>query len=89
MDRAEAFAMLKEAAVEVLAVDPSAVTEEARFKEDLDADSLQAAVALMDIEVEFNITVPDDRHEYKTVQDILNRIVALQAPSLSATASES
>lgn len=70
-------------------VPPERITLTARLKEDLDADSLQAAVALMDIEVEFNITVPDDRHEYKTVQDILNRIVALQAPSLSATASES
>jgi acyl carrier protein len=50
MDRAEAFAILKEAAVEVLAVDPSAVTEEARFKEDLDADSLDLVEFVMALE---------------------------------------
>ena len=48
MDRAEAFAILKEAAVEVLAVDPSAVTEEARFKEDLDGvDTVGQALTLV------------------------------------------
>ena len=40
MDRSDAFSQLREAAVEVLHVDASAVTEDARFKEDLDADSL-------------------------------------------------
>ena len=60
MDRAEAFAILKEAAVEVLAVDPSAVTEEARFKEDLDADSLDLVEFVMALEERFDITVPEE-----------------------------
>ena len=63
MDRAEAFAILKEAAVEVLAVDPSAVTEEARFKEDLDADSLDLVEFLMAIEERFDIAVPESELE--------------------------
>ena len=60
MDRAEAFAILKEAAVEVLAVDPSAVTEEARFKEDLDADSLDLVEFVMALEEKFDISVPEE-----------------------------
>ena len=60
MDRAEAFAILKEAAVEVLAVDPSAVTEEARFKEDLDADSLDLVEFVMALEERFDISVPEE-----------------------------
>ena len=60
MDRAEAFAILKEAAVEVLAVDPSAVTEEARFKEDLDADSLDLVELVMGLEERFDISVPEE-----------------------------
>ena len=60
MDRAEAFAILKEAAVEVLAVDPSAVTEEARFKEDLDADSLDLVEFVMALEERFEISVPEE-----------------------------
>ena len=63
MDRAEAFAILKEAAVEVLAVDPSAVTEEARFKEDLDADSLDLVEFVMAMEERFDITVPEEEVE--------------------------
>ena len=60
MDRAEAFAILKEAAVEVLAVDPSAVTEEARCKEDLVADSLDLVEFVMALEERFDISVPEE-----------------------------
>jgi acyl carrier protein len=60
MERTEAFAILKEAAVEVLAVDPSAVTEEARFKEDLDADSLDLVEFVMALEERFDISVPEE-----------------------------
>ena len=60
MDRAEAFAILKEAAVEVLAVDPSAVTEEARFKEDLDADSLDLVEFVMAVEDRFDVKIPEE-----------------------------
>ncbi|MGH9006044.1 MAG: acyl carrier protein, partial [Acidimicrobiia bacterium] len=60
MERAEAFIILKEAAVEVLAVDPSAVTEEARFKEDLDADSLDLVEFVMALEERFDISVPEE-----------------------------
>jgi acyl carrier protein len=60
MERTEAFDVLKEAAVEVLAVDPSAVTEEARFKEDLDADSLDLVEFVMALEEKFDISVPEE-----------------------------
>jgi acyl carrier protein len=60
MDRTEAFAILKEAAIEVLAVDSSAVTEEARFKEDLDADSLDLVEFVMALEERFDISVPEE-----------------------------
>jgi acyl carrier protein len=60
MERTEAFAILKEAAVEVLAVDTSAVTEEARFKEDLDADSLDLVEFVMALEERFDISVPEE-----------------------------
>ena len=39
MERSEVLAALSEVAVEVLSVEPDAVTEEARFKEDLDAEA--------------------------------------------------
>ena len=60
MDRAEALVTIKEVAVEVLSVDPDQVTETARFKEDLDADSLDLVELVMGLEERFDIEVPED-----------------------------
>ena len=51
------FERFKNCAVEVLAVDPSAVTPEASFADDLDADSLDLVELVMALEEEFNISV--------------------------------
>ena len=60
MDRAEALDTIKEVAAEVLSVDPDQVTETARFKEDLDADSLDLVEMVMGLEERFDIEVPED-----------------------------
>jgi len=60
MERDEALAALREVAVEVLSVEPDAVTEDARFKEDLDADSLALIEFVMALEEKFDISVPEE-----------------------------
>jgi acyl carrier protein len=60
MERAQAFDTIKEVAAEVLSVDPNQVTETARFKEDLDADSLDLVELVMGLEERFDIEVPED-----------------------------
>ncbi len=60
MERAEALIAIREVAVEVLSVDAASVTEEARFKEDLDADSLDLVELVMGLEERFDITVPEE-----------------------------
>lgn len=60
MDRTAALEVLKEVAVEILGVDASVVSEEARFKEDLDADSLDLVEFVMALEERFDITVPEE-----------------------------
>jgi acyl carrier protein len=60
MERTEALVTIKEVAVEVLSVDPDLVTETARFKEDLDADSLDLFELVMGLEERFDIEVPED-----------------------------
>jgi acyl carrier protein len=60
MEREEALSALREVAVEVLSVDPDAVVEEARFKEDLDADSLDLVELVMGLEERFDISVPEE-----------------------------
>jgi acyl carrier protein len=60
MDRSEALGVLTECAVEVLHVDATAVTEDARFKEDLDADSLALIEFVMALEEKLDISVPEE-----------------------------
>ena len=60
MEREEALSALREVAVEVLSVDGAAVQEDARFKEDLDADSLDLVELVMGLEERFDITVPEE-----------------------------
>jgi acyl carrier protein len=60
MDRSEAFAVLQSAAAETLSVDADAVTEQARFKEDLGADSLDLVEFVMALEERLDITVPEE-----------------------------
>jgi acyl carrier protein len=60
MEREEALSALREVAVEVLSVDPDAVVEDARFKEDLDADSLDLVEFVMALEERFDISVPEE-----------------------------
>lgn len=63
MDRDSVFAALKSAAVEVLGVEEGAVVEEASFKDDLDADSLDLVELVMALEEKLDITVPEEELE--------------------------
>ena len=53
-------AKVKEIIVEKLGVDPSEVTENASFSNDLGADSLDIVELVMDFEKQFGIEIPDD-----------------------------
>ena len=63
MERADALATIKDVAAEVLSVEADQVTETARFKEDLDADSLDLVELVMALEEEFDISVPEEELE--------------------------
>ncbi len=60
MERTAALDSIREVAAEVLSVDPDQVTESARFKEDLDADSLDLVELVMGLEERFDIEVPEE-----------------------------
>ncbi|MBK6373460.1 MAG: acyl carrier protein [Saprospiraceae bacterium] len=56
--------------VERLGVDESEVTLEASFTNDLGADSLDTVELIMELEKEFNISIPDEQAEpIQTVGD--------------------
>jgi len=76
MDRNQVFEMLQAAAVEVLSVDAGTVTESARFKEDLDADSLDLVEFVMALEERLDISVPEeDLEDIATVGQALDLVM--------------
>jgi acyl carrier protein len=77
MDRNEALAKFTDDTVEVLAVDPSQVTLEASFGDDLGADSLDLVELVMALEETFDIEVAEDElKEIKTVGEAFELIYA-------------
>jgi acyl carrier protein len=59
----DTFETFKKCAVEVLQVSPEQVTLEAKFGEDLDADSLDLVELVMALEEAFDIEVPEEELE--------------------------
>lgn len=76
MTQEEVFNKIKEMTVDALGVDEEKVTMDARFKEDLGADSLDAVELIMSVEDEFGIEVDEEfSQNLKVVSDIVNYIV--------------
>ena len=57
------FARFRKCAVDVLSVEESKVVPEAKFAEDLDADSLDLVELVMALEEEFDVSVPEEELE--------------------------
>lgn len=66
---------VKEIIVEQLGVEASQVTNQAKFVEDLGADSLDTVELVMALEEEFSIEIPDeDAEKIVAVTDAINYI---------------
>lgn len=63
VDNEAAFEKFRECAVEVLQVPAEKVTMDARFAEDLDADSLDLVELVMALEEAFDVTVEESELE--------------------------
>lgn len=60
MERAEVLSRIREHLAEELEVDPSRIDEATRFKEDLEADSLDLVELTVELEDAYGIRIPDD-----------------------------
>ncbi len=66
---------VKKIIIDQLGVDEAEVTPEAKFIDDLGADSLDTVELVMALEEEFGIEIPDeDAEKIATVQDAINYI---------------
>ncbi len=63
MSEEQTFERFQKCAVDVLSVDKAKVTKEAKFAEDLDADSLDLVEFVMALEEEFDVSVEEDELE--------------------------
>lgn len=68
VDKTEVEARVRKVLAEQLAVDESQVVPDARFAEDLNADSLDLVEAVLALEEEWNIEIPEEEMDgVKTV----------------------
>lgn len=66
MSKDEILAKVREILVEQLDVKPEAVTLEASFQDDLDADSLDLVELIMELEDQFGIKITDEEAQTLT-----------------------
>lgn len=67
--------IIKEIIATQLSVEPEKVTSEAKFIEDLGADSLDIVELVMAFEDKFSVEVPDeDTEKLKSVKDVVDYI---------------
>ena len=68
MERSEIEERVRKVLAEQLAREPDEVTPQARFEEDLDADSLDLVEAVLALEEELGVEIPEEEMEgVKTV----------------------
>ena len=77
---ATTFEQVRDIIVDQLDVDPNEVTENAKFKEDLDADSLDLVELIMSFEEEFGGEISDEQaQDIATVGDVVRHLEAQAA----------
>jgi acyl carrier protein len=69
MDPSEAFSTFQQCVAEVLDVEPDSIQLDARWREDLDADSLAVVETVVALNDAFSIKIPDfEPDQLKTVR---------------------
>lgn len=80
MTREELFERVRDHLSAELSVDGSAIRDDTRFKEDLNADSLHLVELMVELEDDYGIRIPDDEAaRIKTVGQVVD-FVAARAP---------
>ncbi|RSL31263.1 acyl carrier protein [Salibacterium salarium] len=76
---ADTLERVKKIVVDRLGVEESEITREAKFKDDLGADSLDVVELVMELEDEFDLEISDEEAEkIVSIADVVNYIEAQQ-----------
>ena len=85
MDREEAFSTFQGCVAEVLDIDENEVSLDARWREDLDADSLAVVEITLALNDAFSIKIPDvDPQDLTTVKQAFDIVAGLAGVSDTA-----
>jgi acyl carrier protein len=76
MERDEVFALVRDHLAEELEVEPGRIAEGTRFKDDLDADSLDLYELVMELEDRYGISVSEEQAaKIETVGDAVSFVL--------------
>lgn len=81
MNRDQVLVLVREHLADELDVDPAAVNEETRFKEDLEADSLDLYTLVQEFEDSYGVRISDeDAASILTVGNAIDYVIAHAPP---------
>jgi acyl carrier protein len=76
MTREEVFSLVRDHLAEELEIDPGRIAAETRFKEDLDADSLDLYELVMELEDRYGISISEEQaSRIETVGDAVDFVL--------------
>jgi acyl carrier protein len=85
MTREEVFSLIQSYLADELEVDPARIDESTRFKEDLEADSLDLYTLVQELEDSYGIRIPDEQAaRIRTVGNAVDFVMAEAGDRLQA-----
>jgi acyl carrier protein len=91
MNREQIFSLIREHLADELEIDPGRITESTRFKQDLEADSLDLYTLVQELEDSYGVKISDEEAAtILTVGQAVDFVLASDGPGIrrSATASQ-
>ena len=83
MSREEVFTLIRDHLADELELDPDRITEDTRFKDDLDADSLDLYTLVQELEDTYGVKMSDEEAARITTVGLAVDFVLARAPQLS------
>jgi acyl carrier protein len=89
MNREQVFSLIRAHLAEELEVDPQRISEATRFREDLEADSLDLYTLVQELEDSYGVKISDEQAaKILTVGEAVEFVLASGAPEAAATLGE-
>ncbi len=90
MTREEIFQVIRGHLADELEVDPEVISESTRFKEDLDADSLDLYTLVQELEDSYGVRISDEQAaKIRTVGEAVEFVLGVSGDGTHASASAS